>query len=83
MNTSELIEFLKTKEFTDDQAYNLIVGDLYEFVPEDEVEKAQRLVQYFMYKIQNVCLPAVRALKVARDAALDPVVDARNSGGPQ
>ena len=62
MNTSELIEFLKTQPFTDDQGYNLLIGDLFEFVPEEQIVGAQRLVAYFMYKIQAVCFPAIRDL---------------------
>ena len=63
MKTTELIEFLKSQDFTDTQAYNLIINDLFEFVPEEQIEQAQRLVAYFMYKIQAVCLPAIRELK--------------------
>jgi hypothetical protein len=65
MKTSELIEFLKTQSFTKDRAYNLIIGDLFEFVPEPQVAAAQELVAYFMYKIQEVCLPAIEQLKSA------------------
>lgn len=65
MKTSELIEFLKTQPFTKEQAYNLIVNDIYEAVTEDEIAKpeAQKLVGYFMYKIQEVLLPTIEALK--------------------
>lgn len=68
MKTTELIQFLVSQGFTDDEAYNLIVNDLFEFVPEAEVatEAGQRLVSYFMYKIQQVCLPAIRQLKEAK-----------------
>jgi nucleoid DNA-binding protein len=65
MKTSELIEFLKTQPFTREQAYNLIVNDIFEAVTEDEIAKheAQKLVSYFMYKIQEVLLPTIEALK--------------------
>jgi hypothetical protein len=63
VKTSELIEFFKTQPFTDDQGYNLLIGDLYEFVPVEQVADAQRLVSYFMYKIQAVCFPAIRGTK--------------------
>jgi hypothetical protein len=61
MKTTELIEFLATEPFTKDQAYNLIIADIYECVTEDEIAtpEAQKLVGYFMYKIQEVCLPAI------------------------
>jgi hypothetical protein len=65
MKTSGLIEFLKTHHFTRDQAYNLVISDIYEAVTEDEIAKpeAQKLVSYFMYKIQEVLLPTIEALK--------------------
>jgi hypothetical protein len=65
MKTSELIEFFTTQPFTDTQGYNLIVGDLFEFMPEADVAlpTSQRLVEYFMYKIQAVCFPAIRGTK--------------------
>lgn len=68
MDTSELIEFFKTQEFTDDQAYNLLIADLYQFVPENQVVQSQRLVAYFMYKIQNVCFPAIREARSGKPA---------------
>jgi hypothetical protein len=37
MTTTELIEFLATEPFTKDQAYNLIIADIYECVTEDEI----------------------------------------------
>jgi hypothetical protein len=65
MKTSELVEFLKTQPFTDTQAYNLIVGDLFEFMPVADVAlpASQRLVEYFMYKIQAVCLATIHELR--------------------
>ena len=69
MKTSELVEFLKTQPFTDTQAYNLIIGDLYEFVPLEQVAGAQRLVEFFMYKILYVCLATIHELR--HDAAPD------------
>ena len=65
MKTSELIDFLKTQPFTKDQAYNLIVNDLFEAATEEEVAQpaAQKVIGYFMYKIQEVLLPAIEQLK--------------------
>lgn len=65
MKTSELIELFKTQPFTREQAYNLIVADIYEAVTEQEIatHEAQKLVAYFMYKIQNVLLPVIEELK--------------------
>lgn len=60
MTTTELVAFLATQEFTDDQAYNLIVADLNEWIPAREIADGQSLVAYFLYKIQSVCLPAIR-----------------------
>lgn len=69
MKTSDLIEILKTSDFTDEQGYNLIVNDLFEMVPQEEIEAAQRLVAYFRYKIQNVCFPAIRQVKEGANAS--------------
>ena len=65
MKTTELIKFLTTQGFTDAQAYNLIVGDLFEFVAEEQVAEpgAQKVVAYFEYKITAVLLAAIRELK--------------------
>lgn len=70
MKTTELIEFLGTHPFTKDQAYNLIVNDLFEFVPQEAIESegGQRLIAYFMYKIQEVCLPAIERAKASTAA---------------
>ena len=63
MKTSELVAMLKTQDLTETEAYNLIIGDLFECVPQEQVEGAQRLVAYFMYKIQNVCFAAITELR--------------------
>lgn len=74
MKNSELIEFLRTKQFTRTQAYNLIIGDLDELTINDpiagatpplETETGQRLLFYFQYKIQETLLPVIEALKKA------------------
>ena len=65
MKTSELIAMLKSQDLTETEAYNLIIGDLYEFVTEEQVEQGQRLIQYFMYKIQAVCFPVIEELREA------------------
>jgi hypothetical protein len=66
--TTELIEFLSKNPVTDDQGYNLIIGDIYECVTEKEIAEpaAQKLVGYFMYKIQSVLLPVIRNLQSGR-----------------
>jgi hypothetical protein len=66
MKTSELIEFLSTKDFTNMQAYDLIVADLFEMVSTEEVANAQRLGEYFEYKIKEVLLPTINKLKAAK-----------------
>ena len=69
MKTSELIQFFADEEFADEQGYNLLVNDLYEAVPMEMVETlaGQRIISYFLYKIQQVMFPAIRLAKV--DAA--------------
>ena len=71
MTTSELVTFLKTQEFTDEQAYNLLVADLYQFVELEEVERSQKLVQYMLYKIQSICFQAIRELKHPMQVVVD------------
>ena len=70
--TTDLVEFLQKGDFTDIQAYNLIINDLYQFVPIEEVEGAQRLVAYFMDKILAVCLPAIRAARASSASSSVP-----------
>ena len=54
---------LKSQDLTETEAYNLIIGDLFDFVPMEQVEGAQRLVAYFMYKIQSVCFATITDLR--------------------
>jgi hypothetical protein len=63
MKTSELIAMLMSQDLTETEAYNLIVDDMFEFCTEEQVEQGQRLIQYFMYKIQNVCFPVIKELR--------------------
>jgi hypothetical protein len=63
MKTSDLVQFLATEEFTDAEAYNLLVSDLFEAVPIEQIEHSQRLVQFFEYKIRGVCLATIRQLR--------------------
>jgi hypothetical protein len=70
MKTTELIEVLKTKDLTETEAYNLIIDDLYEFVTMEQVEAGQRLIAYFMYKIQSGCFAAITQLRKERRIAL-------------
>ncbi len=65
MNTTELIDFLQRHDFTDDQGYNLLTGDIYDAVTEEEIAQpaAQKLGQYFLYKVEQVLFPAIRGLK--------------------
>ena len=65
MKTSELIEFLATQDFTDTQALNLLINDLYDFVPMEQVEGAQRLVEYYNYKMTEVLLATIHRLRKA------------------
>ena len=65
MDTRELIAFLKTQEFTDTQAYNLLVADLFDAVPMVEIERSQPVIRFFEYKIREVLLPVIRGLKGA------------------
>jgi hypothetical protein len=73
MKTSELIQFFADKEFTDDQGYNLLVSDLFDAVPQALIETAagQRVISYFLYKIQAVLFPAIRVGRLDA-AAGDP-----------
>ena len=66
MKTSELIEILKAQQFTNEQAYNLIVGDLSEECGSADIAAGHALIRYFHYKITAVLLPAIAALKAAR-----------------
>jgi hypothetical protein len=67
MKTTELIEFLKSQPFTRDQAYNLLINDLYDcpiVTPESVSGKVpQQLIRFFMYQIQEVLLPVISDLK--------------------
>lgn len=65
MKTTELIQMLKTQDLTETEAYNLIVNDLFEAVPESEVAlpASQLLVRYFLYKIQSVCFAVITELR--------------------
>lgn len=65
MKTTELIDFLTKNSVTDEQGYNLIIEDIYECVTEQEIAEpaAQKLVGYFMYKVQQVLLPVIRSLQ--------------------
>lgn len=63
MKTTELVELLATKDLTETEAYNLIIDDLYEFVSMEQVETGQRLIAYFMYKIQKGCFAAITQLR--------------------
>ena len=68
MKTSELIRFFANKEFADEQGYNLLVSDLYDAVPEEMVitPAGQRVIGYFLYKIQQVMFPAIRLKKAEK-----------------
>jgi hypothetical protein len=67
MNTTELIEFLKHNDVTEDQLYNLLTGDLYtcpKITPESiDNPVAQQLIVFFMYQIQAVIFPVIRDLR--------------------
>ena len=63
MKTTELVEVLKTQDLTETEAYNLVIDDLFEFVTTEELEKAQSLVAYFMYKIKSGCFAAITQLR--------------------
>jgi hypothetical protein len=65
MDTTELIKFFQEHDFTDDQGYNLLTSDIYEAVTEEQIAEpgAQRLGQYFLYKIEQVLFPVIRGLK--------------------
>lgn len=63
MKTSELVAFLKSSDYTsDEQAYNLLVNDMWECCTEPEIIASQRLISYFNYKIMNVLLPVIKEL---------------------
>ena len=90
MKTSDLIQFFADKEFTDAQGYNLLVSDLFDSVPQELVETpaGKQVINYFLYKIQQVLFPAIRLAKydaatgdpgivdvtdfLSRDAHIDP-----------
>ncbi len=65
MNTTELVEFFQAHDFTDAEGYNLLTGDIYDAVTEGELAQpaAQKLGQYFLYKVEHVLFPAIRGLK--------------------
>ena len=62
MKTSELIQFFADKEFTDVQGYNLLVDDIEDEVPIEllQTDAGQKVICYFLYKIQQVLFPAIR-----------------------
>jgi hypothetical protein len=67
MKTSELIEFLKTNDVTEDQLYNLMIEDLFDcpIITPESIDNpvAQQLIRFFMYQIQSVAFPVIRDLR--------------------
>ena len=65
MKTSELIEFFQSQPFTEDQGFNLLTSDINEALTDEELAAApsQKLIRYFMYKIQAVMLSVIQAQK--------------------
>jgi len=75
MKTSELVKLLtEHPEVTDTEAYNLLVDDLFQFVPEDVIASpgGQRLIAYFQYKITEVCLPVIKQVRANAAPAIPP-----------
>lgn len=66
MEPKELIKFLAEENFTKEQAYNLITGDIYKYVPACDVDSSQVIVQYFRCKIDEILLEAIKALKASK-----------------
>ena len=65
MKNKELIEFLKTEKWTRTQAHNLIIEDLFDEVSVQDAETpiAQKLLEYYNYKITETLLPIIEKLK--------------------
>jgi len=67
MTTTELVEFLATGTFTDEEAYDLITGDLDRsgepILEAAAMREGQFMIRYFRYKIEAVLLPAIRQAK--------------------
>lgn len=67
MKTTELIEFLKHNDVTEDQLYNMLIADLGLATQNASGSIAdpmpQRLISFFMYEIQAVVFPVIRDLR--------------------
>lgn len=83
MKTTQLIEFFATNPFTDDQGYNLLIADMFETMTEDEVAKQQKMLAYFMYKVQAVLFPVIKQLasELPDQCVPDEVLRDENSSG--
>lgn len=67
MKTTELIEFLKHNDVTEDQLYNLLIEDI-ESATQNTVGSIadpmpQRLIWFFMYEIRDVVFPVIGDLR--------------------
>lgn len=69
MLNSDLIEFLATNKLLAAQFYNLVIEDLSQRLPKEELECSQPLLVYFEYKIKNLLLPVIQKLQSGRPAA--------------
>ena len=79
MKTSELIEYLKVKDVSDDQAYAVVTSDLEAIFPDGLPKEAEGVAEYYIYKIQNVLIPVIHALR-SENSGLDKDIDyARNA----
>jgi hypothetical protein len=63
MKTSELIEFYQSQPFTETQGFNLLTSDINEALTDQELEAeaSQKLIRYFLYKVQAVLFPVIQA----------------------
>ena len=63
MKTSELIEFFQSQPFTEDQGFNLLTSDINEALTDEELaaDASQKLIRYFLYKVQAVLFPVIQA----------------------
>lgn len=67
MRTTELIEFLKHNDVTEDRLYNLLTADLESATQNTAGSLAdpmpQRLLWFFQYEITAVVFPVIRDLR--------------------
>jgi len=74
MTITELIQFLTTQDFTDEQAYNLLTADIYDHTSPGQLVRAQTTIRYFEYTLREVIFPALRFLRPGGSAPDRPEI---------